>query len=382
MDGNRPDPDARRPTMADVAHRAGVSRATVSFVVNDTPGQSIGEPTRRRVLEAVEALSFRPNRAAQGLRTRRSATIGFITHETPERSFADPAVTGAHDVADEFGSRLLLVTTGGCPDRLRQAVDDLLDRQVDAIITATSGTRAISLPDAVWRLPLVLLNCFEGSLGRPSRPTLPTRLPTLLPDEQAGGYAAARLAIDAGHRDFAFLAGKADSWATVERLAGYRLALTAAGVDPRRQTLAHGRYEIDAGHALARQLVATGRLPTVILCGNDRMAVGVLLALAQAGIRVPDDVSVVGYDDQFGLASSLRPALTTVRLPYLEMGRAAAEQLLDPDRHPVTPGAAQAATTTNAATTSSAAPPATTGLRWLPCLPVVRESLGPPRTSP
>lgn len=363
MDGNRPDPNPRRPTMADVARRAGVSRATVSFVVNDTPGQSIGAQTRQRIHDAVAALGYRPNRAAQGLRTRRSATIGFITHETPERSFADPAVTGAHDVADEFGSRLLLVTTGGCPDRLRQSVDDLIDRQVDAIILATSGTRAISLPDGAWRLPFVLLNCFEGHPGRPSRLTLPPRLPTLLPDEQAGGDAAARLAIDAGHRDFAFLAGKADSWATVERLAGYRLALTAAGVDPRQQRLAHGPYEIDAGHALARQLVATGPLPTVILCGNDRMAVGVLLALAQAGVRVPDDVSVIGYDDQFGLASSLRPALTTVRLPYLEMGRAAAELLLCPDR-------------------DLAVPATTTGLRWLPCLPVVRDSLGPPRTSP
>ncbi|OFE14392.1 hypothetical protein BA895_10530 [Humibacillus sp. DSM 29435] len=382
MDGNRPDPSPRRPTMADVARRAGVSRATVSFVVNDTLGQSIGAQTRQRIHDAVAALGYRPNRAAQGLRTRRSATIGFITHETPERSFADPAVTGAHDVADEFGSRLLLVTTGGCPDRLRQSVDDLIDRQVDAIILATSGTRAVSLPDGAWRLPVVLLNCFEGHPGHPGRPgrlTLPPRLPTLLPDEQAGGEAAARLAIDAGHRDFAFLAGKADSWATVERLAGYRLALTAAGFDPRRQTLVHGPYEIDAGHALARRLVATGPLPTVILCGNDRMAVGVLLALAQAGIRVPDDVSVIGYDDQIGLASSLRPALTTVRLPYLEMGRAAAEQLLCPDRDPAMPAMPTTTTTITITTTLTTA---TTGLRWLPCLPVVRDSLGPPRTSP
>ncbi|MDN5767490.1 MAG: LacI family transcriptional regulator [Humibacillus sp.] len=359
MEGSESDPGERRPTMADVARRAGVSRATVSFVVNDTPGQSIGMQTRRRVLDAVEALSYRPNRAAQGLRTHRSATIGFVTHETPERSFADPAITGAHDVADEFGSRLVLVTTGRSPVRLRAALDDLIDRQVDAIIVATSGTRAITLPDAVRSRPTVLVNCFEGEAGRPSVPTLPTRLTTLLPDEQAGGHAAARVALDAGHRNFAFLAGKADSWATVERVAGYRTALTAAGVDPRRQLLAHGRYEIDAGHDLARALIATRPLPTVILCGNDRMAVGVLLALGQAGIQVPDEVSVIGYDDQFALAASVRPALTTVRLPYVEMGRAAATHLLCPDRH-LAPTAPQ----------------------WLPCPVVVRDSLGPPRAVP
>lgn len=356
MDGSGSDPTTRRPTMTDVARRAGVSRATVSFVVNDTPGQSIGVQTRRRVLDAVQALSYRPNRAAQGLRTHRSATIGFITHETPERSFADPAITGAHDVADQYGSRLLLVTTGRSPDRLQAALDDLVDRQVDAIIVATSGTRAIALPDAARRQPTVLVNCFEGEAGRPSAPTLPTRLTTLLPDEQAGGHAAARLALAAGHRDFAFLAGQADSWATVERVAGYRRALTAAGVDPRRQVLVHGRFEIDAGHDLAGDLIATGKLPTVILCGNDRMAVGVLLALAQAGIRVPDDVSVVGYDDQFGLASSVRPALTTVRLPYVEMGRAAVEHLLHPSQVSDPPGP-----------------------WWMPCPPVVRDSLAPPR---
>lgn len=358
MDGTESDPGARRPTMADVARRAGVSRATVSFVVNDTPGQSIGASTRIRVLDAIESLSFRPNRAAQGLRTRRSATIGFITHEVPERSFADSAVTGAHDVADQYGSRLLLVTTGRSPDRLHAALEDLTDRQVDAIIVATSGTRAIVLPDAVPSVPAVLVNCFEGEATRPSTPTLPTRFTTLLPDEQAGGHAAARLALDAGHRDFAFLAGKADSWATALRVAGYRKALITAGVDPRRQVLAHGGYEIDSGYDLARDLISAGPLPTVVLCGNDRMAVGVLLALAQAGIRVPDEVSVIGYDDQLGLASSVRPALTTVRLPYLEMGRLAAEHLLHPSPMPASPGP-----------------------WWVPCPPVVRQSLAPPRVS-
>lgn len=331
--------------MADVARLARVSTTTVSFVVNDKIGEKISEPTRQRVLAAVHELGYRPNRSAQNLRTRRTATIGFVIHEVADESALGPAISGAHDAAWRHGSRLIMVNTDRSPTVLRSAIEDLLDRQVDTIVVAVVGTRRVTLPDIVDHVPTVLVNCFTAGNAQPC----------VLPSEVAGGRAAAQLALDCGHTEISYLAGLPGAWATRARVRGYREALAAAGVDPRQQRLLLGAYCADSGYDLTRQLIASGPLPTAILCGNDRMAVGALLALAEAGIRVPVDVSVIGYDDQIRLAAEVRPALTTVRLPYYDMGRWAAEHLLD--------------------STLEQEPRRT----YLPCDPVVRDSLGPPR---
>lgn len=331
--------------MADVARLARVSTTTVSFVVNDKTGEKISEPTRLRVLAAVDQLGYRPNRSAQNLRTRRTATIGFVIHEVADESALGPAIAGAHDAAWRQGSRLIMVNTDRSPTVLKSAIEDLLDRQVDTIVIAVVGTRRITLPDTVSHVPTVLLNCFTAGNAQPC----------VLPAEVAGGRAAAHLALDRGHTEIAYLAGLPGVWATKARVRGYREALTSAGVDLSQQRLLFGSYAADSGYDLTKELIASGPLPTAILCGNDRMAIGALLALADAGIRVPTDVSVIGYDDQIRLADEVRPALTTVRLPYHDMGRWAAEHLLAKRLEP-----GQART-------------------YLPCDPVVRESLGPPR---
>jgi LacI family transcriptional regulator len=333
--------------MADVARLAHVSTTTVSFVVNDKPGEKISEPTRRRVLAAVDQLGYRPNRSAQNLRTRRSATIGFVIHEVADESALGPAISGAHDAAWRHGSRLIMVNTDRSPKVLNSAIEDLLDRQVDTIVVAVVGTRRITLPETVDRVPTILLNCFTAG----------TAQPCVLPSEVAGGRAAAQLALDAGHTEISYLAGLPGVWATRARVRGYREALAAAGVDQGKQHLMFGTYRVDSGYNLTKQLMASGPLPTAIMCGNDRMAIGTLLALAEAGLRVPSDVSVIGYDDQIRLAAEVRPALTTVRLPYYDMGRWAAEHLLDQ--------------------TLGLEPSRT----YLPCDPVVRDSLGPPRSA-
>jgi LacI family transcriptional regulator len=332
--------------MADVARLARVSSTTVSFVVNDKTSEKISEPTRRRVLAAVDQLGYRPNRAAQNLRTRRTATIGFVIHEVADESALGPAISGAHDAAWRHGSRLIMVNTDRSPTVLSSAIDDLLDRQVDTIVVAAVGTRRITLPDTVRRAPTVLLNCFTAGNAQPC----------ILPAEAAGARAAAQLALDRGHTEIAYLAGLPGVWATRARVRGYRQALAAAGVDQPAQRLLFGSYRADSGYDLTKQLIASGPLPTAILCGNDRMAVGALLALAEAGLRVPTDVSVIGYDDQVALAAEVRPALTTVRLPYYDMGRWAAEHLLEK--------------------TLELEPSRT----YLACDPVIRDSLGPPRS--
>lgn len=312
------DGDTRLPTMADVARRAGVSATTVSFVINDRRDQAISEGTRARVLAAVEELGYRPNRAAQGLKTRRTDTLGFINHERPGEPLAGPLLSGAHDAAWEWGSALVVVNTDHGEARLRTAVDELLDRRVDGIIVAAVGTRPVTVPSLLRGTPALLVNMLPDD----------DRVPVLLPDEYHGGEAAARMLLEAGHTNIALLSGIETSWATQERLRGHLDALQEAGVDASRQFHAYGGYDAASGHALTRRLLATAEVPTAIVCGNDRMALGALLALAESGLQVPRDVSLVGYDDQPLLASEMQPPLSTVELPYYAMGRWAADHLL------------------------------------------------------
>ena len=336
----------RRPTMADVARLAGVSATTVSFVINSTPNEVIRADTRQRVLAAIAELGYRPNRAAQGLRTRRSSTIGFITDEVTVESFVGQIITGAHDVAWHHGSVLLVINTMRSKAVRRVALDNLVDRQVDGIIFATAGTRKVTLPAVADRAPTILVNCF----------TTEDSLPCVLPDEVAGGRTAVRIVIDAGHTRIAYLTGEPGAWATRARLRGFREELRHAGIDLGDQVVLAGNYQVDSGYELTHELLARPHRPTAILCGNDRMALGALLALREKGVDVPGEMSLVGYDDQDALITRISPAITSVRLPFYEMGRWAAERLFAQDTQGLAPRT------------------------LMSCIPVLRESVAPPRS--
>ena len=338
----------RRPTMADVGRLAGVTATTVSFVLNEDSGQTISDATRRRVLDAVAQLDYRPNKQARGLRTRRAGLIGFVTDEIASDPFAGAAILGAHEVAWSRGSMLMVVNTTRESKILRRVIDELVDQPVDAMIFGVVGTRRLRVPDALKGVPAVLLNCWAAG----------DIYPSVLPDEVAGGRDATRMVLEAGHRRIAYLAGPSAAWASRARLRGFREALVGAGVDPASTTVLEGDFRTGSGYELTRKLLdqPAGRRPTAILCGNDRMAVGAYLALAEAGLRIPDDMSVVGYDDQNNLAADVHPALSTIRMPYYQMGRWAAEHLVD-----------------------GAARDKPSGRTYLPCPPVVRGSVGPPR---
>jgi LacI family transcriptional regulator len=331
--------------MADVGRLAGVSSSTVSFVLNENSGQTISNRTRKRVLEAVATLDYRPNRTARGLRTRRTATIGLVTDEIAVEPFAGATILGAHEVVWDHGSLLLVVNTTRDRRIIRDVINELVDRPVDAILFAVMGTRRVVLPDVLKGVPSLLINGYTaGNL-----------LPAVLPDDVTGGYRATEMLITAGHRRIAYLTGRAEAWATRARLRGFRAAIDAAGLNPGDQVIRAGNYRVDSGYDLTRQLLTESGLPTAIMCGNDRMAIGAYLALREAGIEVPRDMSVVGYDDQSDLAARVHPQLSTIRLPYYQMGRWAARQVM---------------------TGSVAALPPRT---YLPCPPVPRQSVAAPR---
>ncbi len=314
---NRRKERPQRPTMSDVSRAAGVSQTTVSLVLSGQDAK-ISAPTRERVMAAVEELGYRPNRAAQGLRLGQTSTIGFLTDEIAIQPFSGPMIAGIHDLAWEKRSLLLMVNTTRNASRLRAAVNDLLDRQVDALIFAAMGTRQIEFPDVGRRVPTLLVNAFtpEGAL------------PCILPDERAGGRAAVEHVLAMGHHRIAFITGREGAWATKMRLLGFREGLEAAGLDPDKAPVYMGNYRIDSGYELTLRAMRGKHRPTALLMGNDQMATGAYIALARMGIRIPDDVSIVGYDDE-PIAADLAPALTTVRIPFYEMGRMAAQHTLN-----------------------------------------------------
>ena len=336
----------RRPTMADVGRLAGVSATTVSFVINARSDEVIRPETRHRVLAAVDKLGYRPNRAAQGLRTRRTSTIGFITDEVAVESFVGQIITGAHDVAWRNGSVLLVINTMRSREVTRAALDNLIDRQVDSIIFAASGTRRVTLPPNVGRAPTILVNCFTANGS----------LPCVLPDEVGGGRSAARILVEAGHTSIAYLTGFPGAWATRARLRGFREELRHGGLDAAGQVVRAGNYEADSGYELTLELLTKRHRPTAILCGNDRMALGALMALREKGVDVPSEMSLVGYDDQDALVTRISPAITNVRLPFYDMGRWAAERIFAQGVDGLAPRT------------------------LMPCVPVLRESVARPRS--
>lgn len=303
--------------MADVARLAGVSVTTVSFVLNERPGTGLREDTKERVREAIRELDYRPNKQARALARNSTQTVGFVG-ERLGSPYAGRIISGAHDQARHHGSVLLILDAEDVTE-VEQCVEELLDRRVEALVIAAEGTAAIRGSQSFTRVPTVLVNCM--SVGG--------RAPSIVPDEFEGGRVAARLLIEAGHRDVAYLAGDPKAWATKQRVKGFRAEFADAGLGGRALPVLYGDYRPESGYDLAREIMRRRKRPTALFMGNDRMAMGAYYALSELELRVPYDVSVVGYDDQEELAAAMRPELTTIRLPFYEMGVAAARHIFD-----------------------------------------------------
>lgn len=308
-----------RVRITDVAAAAGVSPATVSVVLNDVDGARVATETRERIRAAAAHLGYTPNKVARGLRTQRTHTVGLVSDHVVTTPYAGRMILGAQEAAWEAGFVLMLVNTGGDDDLERESLQSLIDRQVDGVIYATMYHRVIEPPVLLARRPSVVLDS-EVSDGS---------LPYVVPDEERGGYDATRLLLDAGHRRIAYLRNANPVPASQLREAGYRRALDEAGVafDP---ALVVTEDALSGGGQRATEtLLAMADPPTGVFVFNDRMAMGVYRAARRAGLTIPDDLSVVGFDDQELVAAELDPGLTTVALPHQAMGRWAAQRLLN-----------------------------------------------------
>jgi LacI family transcriptional regulator len=315
------EPTARRVTIADVARASGMSRAAVSLILNDRPGTGLSEEAAARVRAAADRLGYRPDPAAQSLRLGRSKSIGFISDQVTLTRYATAMLRGALDEAQAHGRIVLMAETRGDPGILAQSVEAMLDRRVDGLMFGLMSARLIDVPAIPPDTPRVIVNGKTAG-GDPS----------ILPEERAAGYAVAAHLLRAGHRrigvigDLPHLMHDPRGSVTIpDRFAGIAAAFDEAGVRPERVTVSDWQ-PADGYHGVHRLLAKHPDLTAILAC-NDNVAFGVYQALMQLGRSVPDDMSVISFDDE-ELAEYQRPGLTTAQLPYEEMGRRGVRMLL------------------------------------------------------
>ena len=308
-----------RPTLEAVARRAGVSRATVSRVVNGST--TVAVAIREAVNQAVVELGYVPNQAARSLVTQRTETIALILPETANRVFSDdmffPAVIrGVSSELEAADKQLVLMMAGSAAshDRVERYA---MAGHVDGVMFA-SMHGADPLPGTLARLGMPVV-----CSGRPMSPP-ETPIPYVDVDHFGGVTAAVRHLLVTGHRRIATIAGPQDMVAGVDRLNGYRAAMTDAGL---AEHTAIGDFTRESGVRAMLQLVADDPKLDAVFVASDMMAHGALQALRDAGRRVPEDVAVIGFDD-FEISRYSDPPLTTVRQPIVDMGRTMARQML------------------------------------------------------
>ncbi len=302
-------PRSRAVTMKDVADHAGVSRTAVSLVLNDRHDITLAPETRLRVLEAAAELGYRPNAGARALAQQRSDWYGLVT-EIVTAPFAVDVIKGAQDRAMTDGKYLLIASTESDPTAETAAIERLLEQRVEGLIYAATWHRGVVVPEIAREVPTVLVNCFDEA----------GYFPAIVPDERAGGHRATERLLGAGHRRIGFINLDHGIPAAIGRREGYLSALREAGIEPDDALEVTGHATADSGFTATEQLLDLPEPPTAIFCANDRMAMGAYDAIKERGLRIPHDVAVIGFDNQELIAAYLRPGLTTVALPFEQMG--------------------------------------------------------------
>ena len=312
---------SRRVTLGDVAKEAGVSSTTVSYVINGRgPQMRIAPETEAKVRAAIHHLGFRPSHLARNLRTKETKTIGVIADQVASGVYSSQLLLGASTVAAEHGYLLMVAEGGADDDSLAWLVQEFHDRHVDFTLVATVVTRELDVPPGLDPSRTVFLNCVD-----PRR-----SVPAVLPDEYGAGALAAETVLAAGIRGDIWVVGDHtidSALAGPQRVAGLTDRLARDGVD--RPGIVPCPWDVPAARDAVARWLATAPDVRCIVALNDRIAFGVYQALWDDGRVVPQDVSVVSFDGS-DLASWVRPSLTSVQIPYLEMGAAAVRVLLDP----------------------------------------------------
>jgi DNA-binding LacI/PurR family transcriptional regulator len=304
-----------RPTISDVAGRAGVSTATVSRVLAGI-GRSRPD-TSAAVLAAVEELGYRPSGVARSLRMQRTRTLGLIVSDI-ENPFFPELVRAADDAARAIDYSILLGSAAYDELRAVHYLDLMVDRRVDGLIVASS-----QIADASWRwllaspVPVIVVNAEPPDY----------RVPVILSDNETGSRNVVEHLVGLGHRRIGYIRGPESYTAAKPRFEGFQKACDDAGLRPDDIPIVEGEGQVESGERATALMLERAPRVTAIACYNDLTAIGALRMLRAQGRRVPEDVSVVGFDD-IAAASWVVPSLTTISQPKADMGRLAVEYLV------------------------------------------------------
>jgi LacI family transcriptional regulator len=295
-------------TIYDVAREAGVSMATVSRVVNGNP--NVKPQTRKKVLETIERLGYRPNAVARGLASKKTTTVGVIIPDISNTVYAEIA-RGIDDIANMYHYHIILSNSDQKVDKELQLINAMLEKQVDGLIFL--GGEVTDEHVSVLRsapVPVVLSATQHHS----------NELPSVNIDHQLAAMDAVSKLIERGHRQIAMISGTLyDPLRGLARFQGYKNALENANIPFDESLVRSGNYRYESGIAAAEYFLTLSARPTAIFAASDEMAIGAIHHLQDAGLNVPNDVSVVGYDD-IHFAQMVRPMLSTVSQPMYDIG--------------------------------------------------------------
>jgi LacI family repressor for deo operon, udp, cdd, tsx, nupC, and nupG len=301
-----------------VARQVGVSAATVSRAL-ERP-HLVAETTRQKILAAVAKLGYTPNFQARQLRTRKSHLILVLVPDIGNPFFSE-IIKGMEQVAQARGYSLLLGDTHDDTEREQHYASRVLARQADGVVTLSARVPFRNARELARRnaLPPMVnaCECLENA-----------SFPTVQIDNQAAAEKMTRYLLDLGHRRIGFVTGPMTSRLSVERLKGYRRALRAAQIADRKELIVNGDFTAQSGVLAARKLLSLRTMPSAVFCSNDEMALGVICALKGRSVRIPEDISVAGFDD-IPLARFVDPPLTTILQPKLDIGRESMRILCD-----------------------------------------------------
>ena len=303
-------------TIWDVAKRAGVSIASVSRVINQSP-HKVSETARIRILEAVKELDYRPNALAQGLIMKRSMTIGTIIPDISNPYYAE-IVRGIQDVAEEFGYAVVLQNTDRTKNRIIRCIQVLREKRADGIIFSGGIIHAYETLSSLKELTgrVVVIGRHEVDF------------PAVRVDNMGGATQAVQHLLELGHERIGFISGPKMSTSSIDRLKGYKNALAQNGRHFDAGLVKQGNLTPESGFQAAKEVLGRRERPTAILASNDLMAFGAIRAARSLGFRVPQDLSVVGFDN-IPLSSYFEPPLTTVEIPMHSVGTASMQMLAD-----------------------------------------------------
>jgi LacI family transcriptional regulator len=302
--------------MKQVAQKAGVSISTVSHVINNT--RVVSDDVRRRVLGIIAEMRYVPSAVARSLKNDKTNTIGVLVPNSSNPYFAE-LIRWIEDAAFELGYNIILCNAHGGGQKQTAYLRLLTEKRIDGLVLVASG--ADDEQDLLLRHETVPIIQLDRAL-----PGLDADL--ILAGQEEGAWQATRHLIELGHRQIACVSGPADLPRSRERVGGFLRAMEEAGLAVPEGAIVHAEFTSAGGHAAFGSLLARPQRPTAVFVASDLMAIGVLCAACGAGVRVPDELSVVGYDD-IGGASYAAPPLTTIAPPKREMARLAIHQLIE-----------------------------------------------------